>query len=194
MKKIILLLILSIVALNGNSQTKITTNDNHNLIENYGNKLNLGFGVGYYGFVGHTIPVLHLNYELNVAKDFTLAPFITIYSYQKYHYWGNSNSPYKDYYYRQTVIPIGVKGTYYFDDILQAGSKWDFYLGASLGFAIRKTVWEDGYNGDVNIQNGTSGLYLDGHLGTRYHFSNKTGVFLDLSTGISTIGISLKIH
>jgi hypothetical protein len=137
------------------------------------------------------MPVLHVDYEFGIGNNFTLAPFITIYSYQKYNYWGTPNHPYKNYYYRQTVIPIGVKGTYYFDQLLNAGAKWDFYLGASLGFAIRKTTWENGYYGETTIRHGASGLYLDGHIGTEYHISPKAGLFLDLSSGISTFGLAL---
>lgn len=98
----------------------------------YGKTLNLGLGIGgyagYYGYAGRTLPVLHLNYELDVAKDFTLAPFISYYSFSRNYYYGNNslNHPFKNYTYREVVVPIGVKGTYYFDDILNANSKWDF--------------------------------------------------------------------
>jgi hypothetical protein len=161
--------------------------------EKFGNTLNLGLGIGYYRYANNPMPVLHANYEFGVAKNFTLAPFITYYSYTNYHHWGNPNYPYRNYRYRQTVIPIGVKGTYYFDEILNAGSKWDFYLAGSLGFAIRKTTWEDGYYGETTVRNGSSPLYLDVHIGTEYHFSPKAGVFLDLSTGISTIGLAIHM-
>ena len=157
----------------------------------YGNTLNHGVGIGYYGYTKSNMPVLHANYELDVAKNFTLAPFISLYSYESSHYWGNPNYPYKDYYYRQTVIPIGVKGSYYFDDLLQAGSKWDFYLAGSLGFAIRSTTWESGYYGEKNIKQGIGPLYLDAHIGTEYHFNNRIGAFLDLSSGVSTIGLAI---
>jgi hypothetical protein len=162
--------------------------------ETYGNTLNLGVGIGYYGYVGHSMPVLHADYELDVAHNFTLAPFITVFSYQNYYYWGNPNYPYKNYSYRQTVIPIGVKGSYYFDELLNAGSRWDFYLGASLGFAIRKTTWETGYYGETTaVSHSASGLYLDGHIGTEFHMNNKAGLFLDLSSGISTFGLALHL-
>lgn len=161
--------------------------------ESFGNTLNLGVGIGYYGYVGHTLPVLHADYELQVAPNFTLAPFITVYEYKNYYYWGNPNKPYRDYYYRTTVIPIGVKGSYYFDNILGAGPKWDFYLAASLGFAIRRTTWEDGYEGTYVVEHSSSGLYLDGHIGTEYHINDKLGMFLDLSSGISTFGLAVHL-
>jgi hypothetical protein len=161
--------------------------------EKYGNTLNAGLGIAYYGYIGYTAPVLHANYEFDVAKNFTLAPFITCYSYQNNYYWGDNHSPYKYYHYRQTVIPIGVKATYYFDELLNAGPKWDFYLAGSLGFAIRKTSWENGYSGETTVQRGSSGLYLDGHIGSEYHLNTKTGLFLDLSSGISTFGLAIHL-
>lgn len=159
--------------------------------EKYGKTLNAGVGIGYYGYVNNFMPVVHADFEFDVARNFTLAPFITYFSYRNYYYWGNPNNPYRDYYYRQTVIPIGVKGAYYFDHVLGAGSKWDFYLAASLGFAIRKTTWENGYYGNTTVQNGSSGLYLDGHVGSEFHLNEKIGLFLDLSSGISTFGLAV---
>jgi hypothetical protein len=161
--------------------------------EMYGNTLNVGLGIGYYGYVGHSMPALHADYEFHVANNFTLAPFISIYSYKNYYYWGDPHYPYRNYSYRETVIPIGVKGFYYFDQILHAAPRWDFYLAASLGVAIRKTTWENGYYGETTVQHGSSGLYLDGHIGAKYHFNEKAGLFLDLSTGISTFGVAVHL-
>jgi len=165
--------------------TITTTTTQTHPAESYGNTLNIGLGIGYYGYVGHSIGVLHADYEFNVARNFTLAPFITFYSYQDY-YYTNQN-----YYYRETVVPVGVKGSYYFDQLLHAGPRWDFYLAGSLGFAIRKTVWANYYGETVIIDHGTSGMYLDGHIGTEYHLNQKLGLYLDLSTGISTFGLAV---
>ncbi|MBK7967174.1 MAG: hypothetical protein IPK10_19140 [Bacteroidetes bacterium] len=128
-----------------------------NTINNsYGNTLNLGLGIGgyagYYSYSGQTLPVLNINYEIDVAKDFTLAPFISYYSFSRSRYYGNNsqNHPYKNYTYREVVIPIGAKGTYYFDEILQANKRWDFYLASSIGFAIVNRSWDSDYYGDKN--------------------------------------------
>lgn len=157
--------------------------------ERYGHTLNLGVGVGgysgYYKYVGRTIPVFHLNYEFDVAKNFTLAPFISFYSFSNTYNSGGVN-----YVYSETVIPIGVKGFYYFDDILNAGSDWDFYLAGSLGFAIVSSNWEAGYPGNKDYYGRPSSLFLDLHIGAEYHFNKKVGGFLDLSTGVSTLGLS----
>jgi hypothetical protein len=161
--------------------------------ESFGNTFNLGVGIGYYR--PSLMPVVHANYEFNVAKDFTLAPFVTFITYRNDYYWGNNNYPYRYYRYRETVIPIGVKGTYYLDDALNLNSNWDIYLAGSLGFTIVRTTWEDGYYGDRRVYRngwgGSSPLYLDVHVGTEYHLNDKVGLFLDLSSGISTFGIGI---
>ncbi|MBL0018131.1 MAG: hypothetical protein IPP17_17265 [Bacteroidetes bacterium] len=156
--------------------------------ESFGNTLNLGVGIGYYGYVGRAMPALSANYEFNVARNFTLAPFVTFITYRNYRRWDGYN-----YAYRQSVVPMGLKGTYYFDRLLHAGSRWDFYLAGSLGFALRTTRWETGYYGDPVVERGTSGLYLDGHIGAEYHASQNLGLFLDLSTGISLFGLAIHL-
>jgi hypothetical protein len=159
--------------------------------EKYGKTLNGGVGVGYYGYIGHATPVLYANFEFDVAKNLTLAPFIACYSYNNNYYWGNPHYSYRDYSYHQTVIPVGIKGTYYFDELLKAHTDWDFYLAGSVGLAFRKTTWENGYYGETNAVNGAPVLFIDVHAGAEYHMNQKLGLFLDLSTGISTFGLAV---
>jgi len=160
--------------------------------EQHGHTLNIGLGVGgyygYYNYVGHSVPVLNFNYEFDVARNFTLAPFATFISYRDYVTQGNY-----DYYYRETIIPIGVKGTYYLDQALRAGPNWDFYLAGSLGFNLVRTVWDNGtsYSSDAYYHN-VGPLFLDLHAGAEYHLSRSVGLFLDLSTGVSTLGLSFR--
>src|ERR1041384_4443675 len=92
--------------------------------ERFGRTLNLGVGAGgyggYYSYVGHPLPVFNINFELDVARNFTLAPSISFYSYTEEHYWGNKNYPDRWYTHNVTVVPVGLKGTYYFDELLKA--------------------------------------------------------------------------
>lgn len=163
--------------------------------EKYGRTLNLGLGIGgyagYYGYVGRSMPVFHIDYEFDVARNFTLAPFLNFYRYSNSYYWGNNNHPYRYYNYSETVIPVGAKGTYYFDELLKANSHWDFYLAGSLGFAIVNSHWDNDYQGDKNYYRSGNSVFLDVHIGTEYHFNDRIGAFLDLSTGVSTIGIAI---
>jgi hypothetical protein len=155
---------------------------NNRFGEKYGQTLNLGVGIGgysgYYGYVGESVPVLNVNYEFDVAPQFTLAPSGTFYTY-------------RDRNYRQTVIPLGVKGSYYFDRLLNAQNKWDFYLAGSLGFAIISSTWDNGYTGDRSYYQDGNSLFLDIHIGTEYHISKALGLFIDLSSGVSTIGLAI---
>jgi len=157
--------------------------------ERFGITLNLGIGVGGYSgytrYAAHVVPVFNLNYEFDVARNFTLAPSISFYSYSDNYYWSNNN-----YTYRETVIPIALKGTYYFDELLNANNDWDFYAAASAGFAVVNSRWSAGYDGDRNYFNRGRSTFLDLHAGAEYHFNNRTGVYLDLSTGISTFGFA----
>jgi len=159
--------------------------------EKYGNTLNLGLGIGYYGYTGSSAPVLSANYEFDVFKNFTLAPFIMYYSFKKDYVYVDGNNRWRDDVYHDTFVPFGVKGTYYFDDLLGASPKWDFYLGASLGIQIESSsIGIDNIHND-NYYNQASTLYLDFHIGTEYHLSSHIGIFLDLSTGVSTVGLAI---
>jgi hypothetical protein len=170
------LFVLSLVATGSYAQ-------NDNYPERHGRTLNLGLGLGgysgYYGYIGHTLPVVNINYEFDVANSFTLAPFATFYTYRGDHY-------------REIVIPVGLKATFYFDQLLQANSNWDFYLAGSLGFAIVNSSWDSSYSGDRNYWHNPGPLFLDVHLGAEYHLTSQLGIFLDLSNGVSTIGLSIR--
>jgi hypothetical protein len=166
------------------------------IAEKYGNTLNLGAGIDYYGNVGYVVPGVIANYEFDVFRNFTLAPFVGASTFQNHYYWGNPNKPnwdpsYHNYYYNEIVVPVGVKGSYYFDQLLHAGPKWDFYAAASIGFAFRTVIWENDYNGDRSVYQHVSPLYMALHAGAEYHLNPKTGLFLDLSTGISTFGLAV---
>jgi hypothetical protein len=165
--------------------------------EKYGTTVNLGVGIGgysgYYHNLGGYAPVVHLDVEFPVARNFTLAPFINFYSYTyRYHL----NNPYGDYVYKVNIIPVGVKGTYYLDELLQAGPKWDFYVGGSLGVVLVRSSWNDTYYYDHGYYTGyytnqDPHLYLDLHIGAEYHVSTRVGLYLDLSNGLSTVGIAI---
>jgi hypothetical protein len=179
----IALLFLMIVGIKVTAQESIAN-------EKFGKTLNIGAGIGYYGYLGQLLPIGNINFEFDVAKNFTLAPFVGIYSYQRNYYWGDGNNPGRYYSYRSVVVPVGVKGTYYFDQLFKANQKWDFYAAASIGFSYRKTVWENGYYGDISVGRYANPLYLDAHVGAEYHITPTAGLFLDLSTGVSTFGVA----
>lgn len=153
--------------------------------ESYGKTANLALGLGYgYGYRA-SYPIVHFNYEFDVAKNFTLAPFVTLIHYGYYNTWKGNK-----YKYRSWIIPVGVKGTYYFDELFNLDSKFDIYGGGSVGFNIRNERWDDGYYGP-GYSGRYSPLYLDLHIGAEFHINPKIGLILDLSSGISTFGIAI---
>ncbi len=142
-----------------------------------GNTLNLGVGLGYGKYRG--IPVM-ASYEIGIAPNLVIAPYIG---------FGMDRWRHNDHYHRAIYVPVGAMGRYYFDDLLGLNSSWDIYGGGSLG----TTFWSgDGYDDD-HSWSGSTGLYLDAHIGARYHFNSSLGAYLDLSTGMSTIGVSFKM-
>ena len=66
--------------------------------EKYGSTLNLGLGIGgysgYYKYTGRSLSVFHINYEFDLAKNFSLAPFISFSTYSDRTYWGQNKSTY----------------------------------------------------------------------------------------------------
>lgn len=167
--------------------------------DQYGKTFNLGFGNSWYGTYRVPVSMLHLNYEFDVANQFTLAPFISYHIHNRGIY--NNYYRYEDrrYRYYETIVPIGVKGTYYLDDAINLDNKFDLYLAGSLGFALVRNRYEYvGYDGRTrvyrNAYGGTTPLFLDAHLGFEYHINPKIGMFVDLSTTISTIGLSIKTN
>jgi hypothetical protein len=190
MKKLLIISSLFFTAITMNAQEQSAP-------EKFGGTLNLGAGIGYYGYVGHPLPVGSMNFEFDIAKNFTLAPFVGLYSYEHRYYWANPNKQfddpnyYNEYSYRVIAVPVGVKGTYYFDQLFHANPKWDFYAAGSVGFVFRTVTWDRDYYGDHHIYQTASPLYLDAHIGAEYHVNQKLGLFLDLSTGVSTVGLAL---
>lgn len=138
-----------------------------NAQELHGSTLNLGLGIG-----GRTVSVFHINYEFDVAPAVTLAPFVSFYDYTNF-------------------IPIGVKGSFYFDDMFDLTPTWDVYLAGSLGFGIVSDRWNTDYYRDKYNFRGPSAIFMDLHVGVEYRFNKQVGMFLDLSSGASTIGIAL---
>lgn len=162
--------------------------------EYYGNSLNAGIGYTYYRYVGYSVPVWRADYELQMDHHLTVAPFISMYSYSSQYIWGDPpTTEFRTYDYDETVIPLGIKVTRYFDDLLLAGPKWDFYASGSLGYIIRNRTWEAGYTGRKDIEPGTGPMYLDFHLGAEYHLTRSLGLQLDISTGMSTFGLAFHL-
>jgi len=110
-----------------------------------------------------------INYEIPVHEDITIAP-------------GASTNFDLDW------ITLHVKANYYFDNLFEiSDDSWDVYGGIGAGYAI--------YNGDEN-KDGDLDLGL--HVGGRWFWNDKWGVYLELGGGSTTgamggLGLTVKL-
>ncbi len=160
--------------------------------ESYGNTVNVGLSLAYYKFVGEAVPAVRINYEIDVAEDITVAPFVGYFGFHSFAF-PDKNSPLYRHYYREIVMPMGATGYYYFDGLLGDHEAWDFYAGLSLGIQYRRKTWTDGYVGASTVAKNTADFYYDGHIGVEYHLSSKIGAYLDLSKGMTMFGIGVHL-
>jgi len=138
-------------------------------------QFNAGVGLSSWG-----VPV-YIGLDHGIHKDVTLGAELSYQSYQeKYH-----NNEYD-----HSITGIFGNANYHFNNVLEIPSNWDLYAGLSLGFYVWNSP--DDYHGS-----NTSGLGLSGQLGTRYYFTDKFGVNLELGGGnvfsSGKFGISVRI-
>ncbi len=151
---------------------------------NKGDKLlNLGIGVNSYYNGG--IP-LSASLEVGISDVISLGGGLDFLTYN-YNVSGVN--------YGFTAIYIGGRGSYHFNQLLELNVKeLDVYGGASLGF--RNFSWRDKNNVTGLSNNYGSGLFLGIHVGARYYFAPKVGVFLEVGAGGSgnaRVGVAFKL-
>ena len=109
------------------------------------------------------------NYEIPVHKDITIAP-------------GASTN------FDLNWITLYVRGNYYFDKLFKiTNDSWDVYGGIGAGYAI--------YNGNKDK---SSDLDLGLHVGGRWFWNDKWGLYLELGGGSTQganggIGLTVKL-
>jgi hypothetical protein len=110
------------------------------------------------------------NYEIPVHKDITIAP-------------GASTN------FDLNWITLFVRGNYYFDNLFKiTNESWDVFGGIGAGYSI--------YNGDNKDKD--SDLDLGLHVGGRWFWNDKWGVYLELGGGSAQganggIGLTVKL-
>ena len=97
-----------------------------------------------------------VSFEIPVHRDISIAPYV-----------GTD--------FNLDWLALGAKGNYYFDNLFELPSAWDVYAGLNAGFAIG--IGNDSGSDDLNV-----GL----HVGGRWFWNDKWGVFVDLGGGSVT--------
>ncbi|MFD2571281.1 hypothetical protein ACFSUS_11600 [Spirosoma soli] len=143
------------------------------------NLLNVGVGLGAYTAGGIPIGV---SFEKGITEQISVGGFADFARY------GYSSGGYK---WNYTFIYAGARGSYHLGELLSlANDKLDPYAGVSLGFRHASYSDNTGYSGEYyNPYN--SGLFLGIHVGGRYQFSDKLGVFAEAGYGVSALKLGL---
>lgn len=107
-----------------------------------------------------------VSYDIPVATDISVAPFAGT----------NMNFDY---------LKFGVKGDYYFDNILDILPAFDFYAGLNAGYAL-------------GLDNNGSDFDMGAQVGGRWFWNDKFGLYLELggghiSGGGGSVGITMKL-
>jgi len=113
--------------------------------------------------------IIGVSYDIPVASAIAVSPFVGT----------NLNLDY---------LNMGVKANYYFDDLIGIPAAFDFYAGASAGFAM----WIGGGTSQ------TSGIDIGLQVGGRWFWSDKWGLYLEFggghySGGTAGIGLTMRM-
>lgn len=135
------------------------------------------------GFSGWGIPIF-ARYEHPVADNITVGGTI---SFQTH---GETYGSYK---WKHTITGLNARGSYHFNEILNAPDEWDFYAGASLGYFI----WNTKYDGPGTTfdygGSGSGGFSVGAHVGARYFVSEKIAVGIEGGGGSVLSGGTLGV-
>lgn len=138
-------------------------------------QINVGVGLSDWG-----IP-FYLGLDYSVHKDITIGGEFSYRSYRE---------KWKDYRYNHSIMGFSGNGNYHFNSLLGMSQDWDLYAGLNLGFYVWSSPGD--YYGDH-----TSGLGLGAQVGTRYYFSDKVGINLEVGGGNAfsggKFGVTIKL-
>lgn len=136
--------------------------------------LSVGLGVSGWG-----IPI-YARFEMPIADNITVGGSLSFQS-KNYSY----TTAYK---YRITYIGINGRGSYHFNELLNAPDEWDFYAGASLGYFIAS------YSGDDSpVLTGGSTVSVGVHVGARYFLNEKIALNAEAGGGSALAGATIGV-
>lgn len=137
--------------------------------------INLGIGVGGYGYFNGS------GVGLNAGADFGVYKNITAGGVIGYRGYGDGVSSFD----------LGARGSYHFNELLSLSTdKADLYAG--IGLSYYRLSYGNGYYYNLGSY---STVYVPIHIGGRYMFSNNIGGFAELGSSLATLklGVTLKL-
>lgn len=137
----------------------------------------VGIGASFYG-----IPV-YLRYEQPIIDNVSIGGSL---SYQ-------SRTRYDGYYdWKHTNVGIVGRGSYHFNELLNATDEWDFYAGVSLGYYFENHKY-DGIGNPIYRGSGYGGFDIGPHVGARYFVTDNIGLNAEMVASSNyggTIGVT----
>ncbi|GAB3899640.1 hypothetical protein [Spirosoma agri] len=140
--------------------------------------VNLGIGVGGYGYFNGSGLGLNAGLDVGVTKNITVGGVL---GYRSYGSGVNS-------------FDAGVRGSYHFNELLQlATDKADLYAG--IGVSFYRLSYGDYYANIPGFSNSYTTAYVPIHIGGRYFFSENVGGFAELGSSLATLklGVTFKL-
>ena len=157
------------------SLTLLTTTSFAQLAIDKGTKfVNLGIGIGGYGYFNGS------GLGFNAAADFGVAKNITVGGVAGYRGYGDGVSSFD----------IGARGSYHFNELLSVPEAVDLYAGLGISY------FSLNYGSTYGVLTGSySTTYIPIHIGGRYFFSDNLGGFAELGSSLATLklGITFKL-
>ena len=81
-------------------------------------------------------------------------------------------------------LTLSVRGNYYFDNLIGMTEPWDFYAGVNAGYGL-------------GLNNKANDFGIGGHVGGRWFWSDKWGLFLEAGGGklgaAGGLGLTMKM-
>ncbi len=139
--------------------------------------VNLGIGVGGYGYFNGSGLGLNAGVDIGVYENITAGAVIG------YRGYGNGVSSFD----------LGVRGSYHFNELLNLTTdKADLYAG--IGISYYRLSYGDTYLRSIGIADSYNTTYVPFHVGGRYFFSDNLGGFAELGSSLATLklGVTLK--
>lgn len=140
--------------------------------------INLGIGVGGYGYFTGSGLGLNAGLDVGIIKNITVGGVI---GYRTYGSGVNS-------------FDIGARGSYHFNELLNlATDKADLYAG--IGLSYYRLSYGDTYLRSIGVGDSYSQIYVPIHLGGRYFFTDNIGGFVELGSSLATLklGVTIKL-
>jgi outer membrane immunogenic protein len=144
------------------------------------------FSVGF-GLSGWGIP-LFARYEHPVADNVTVGGTLSFQT--KTDTYGTEK-------WRNTYYGINARGSYHFNELLDASDEWDFYAGASLGYFFWNGKYEGTAGSYTYTGSGANTFGIGAHVGARYFVKENLGINLEFGGGSAfaagTIGVTFLL-